>query len=180
MHISLYIRIISSHINTSFPISYFIFSVFKRVFAILQLKASKLIVYFVSFTVVIFTILNIFPTREYYLMENANNTTTSNNTSYKSHLMHTYGRRTADFFHQCSKLIGKSSKSSYHISFLKCCRDFGLVPKGLRLKTLSVLIDPKPLLRRRNRCSLRLSSMDTRNHFPVILRSNRSLRISKH
>ena len=34
MHISLYIRIISSHINTSFPISYFIFSVFKRVFYI--------------------------------------------------------------------------------------------------------------------------------------------------
>ena len=54
--------------------------------AILQLKASKLIVYSVSFTVVIFTILNIFPTREYYLMDNANNTTTSNNTSYKSHL----------------------------------------------------------------------------------------------
>ena len=102
--------------------------------AILQLKASKLIIYFVSFTVVIFTILNIFPTREYYLMDNANNTTTSNNTSYKSHLQHTYGRRTADIFHQCSKLIGKSSKSCCHISFLKCCRDFGLVPKGLRLK----------------------------------------------
>ena len=34
MHISLYIRIISSHINTSFPISYFIFSVFRRVFYI--------------------------------------------------------------------------------------------------------------------------------------------------
>ena len=67
-------------------------------------------------------------------MDNANNTTTSNNTSYKSHLQHTYGRRTADIFHQCSKLIGKSSKSSCHISFLKCCRDFGLVPKGLRLK----------------------------------------------
>ena len=31
-------------------------------------------------------------------------------------------------------LIVKSSKSSCHISFLKCCRDFGLVPKGLRLK----------------------------------------------
>ena len=102
--------------------------------ATLQLKAPKLIVYFVSFTVVIFTILNIFPTREYYLMDNANNATTSNNTSYKSHLQHTYGRRTADIFHQCSKLIGKSSKSSCHISFLKCCRDFGLVPKGLRLK----------------------------------------------
>ena len=29
------------------------------------MKAPKLIVYFVSFTVVIFTILNIFPTREY-------------------------------------------------------------------------------------------------------------------
>ena len=147
--------------------------------ATLQLKAPKLIVYFVSFTVVIFTILNIFPTREYYLMDNANNATTSNNTSYKSHLQHTYGRRTADIFHQCSKLIGKSSKSSCHISFLKCCRDFGLVPKGLRLKkTVPVLIDPKPLLRRPKRYSLRLSSMDTRNHFHVTpRRSKRSLRI---
>ena len=33
-HCTMYIRIISSHINTSFPISYFIFSVFKRVFYI--------------------------------------------------------------------------------------------------------------------------------------------------
>ena len=102
--------------------------------AILQLKASKHFVYFVSIAVVTFTLLNISLTREYYLMDNPNNTSTSNNTSYNSHLLHTYGRRTADIFQQCSKLIGKSSKSSCHISFLKCCRDFGLIPKGLRLK----------------------------------------------
>ena len=132
-------RLQISH-QTSFPISYFQYLSVCFIFIsladdeILQLKASKLIVFFVFFTVVIFTILNIFPTREYYLIVNANNTTTSNNTSYKSHLHHTYGRRTADIFHQCSKLIGKSSKSSCHISFLKCFRDFGLVPKGLRLK----------------------------------------------
>ena len=65
-------------------------------------------------------------------MDNPNNTSTSNNTSYNSHLLHTFGRRTADIFQQCSR--GKSSKSSCHISFLKCCRDFGLIPKGLRLK----------------------------------------------
>ena len=35
-------------------------------------------------------------------------------------------------FQQCTKLIGKSSKSSCHISFLKYCQDFGLIPKGLR------------------------------------------------
>ena len=102
--------------------------------AILQLKASKHFAYFVSVTAVTFTLLNISLTREYYLMDNPNNTSTSNNTSYNSHLLLTYGRRTADIFQQCSKLIGKSSKSSCHISFLKCCRDFGLIPKGLRLK----------------------------------------------
>ena len=59
-----------------FLISYCIFSVFKRVLyifislywlmmvAIMQLKASKLIVCIVSFTVVIFTILNDISTHE--------------------------------------------------------------------------------------------------------------------
>ena len=104
--------------------------------AILQLKASKHFVYFVPIAVITFTLLNISLTREYYLMDNPNNTTTSNNTSYSSHVMHTYGRRTADIFQQCSKLIGKSSKSSCHISFLKCYQGFGLIPNILSYKMI--------------------------------------------
>ena len=133
--------------------------------AILQLKASKHFVYFVSIAVVTFTLLNIFPTREYYLMDNTNNTTTFNKTSYNSHLLHTYGRRTADIFQQCSKLIGKSSKSSCYISFLKCCRDFGLIPKRLRLKNPASSERSKAVIRRLNLYSSPPSSTVTGNFF---------------
>ena len=67
-------------------------------------------------------------------MDNSHNEPKSNATSFKSHLLQTYGQETSETFKHCSNLVLKASKNSCHVSFLKCCRDFNLTPKGLRLK----------------------------------------------
>ena len=67
-------------------------------------------------------------------MDNSHNEPKSNATSFKSHLLQTYGQETSETFKHCSNLVLKASKNSCHVSFLKCCRDFNLTPKGLRPK----------------------------------------------
>ena len=49
-------------------------------------------------------------------MDNSHNEPKSNATSFKSHLLQTYGQETSETFKHCSNLVLKVSKNSCHVS----------------------------------------------------------------